>query len=91
MRKFSLVLAAAAVVVALAVSGGAWARALGQAAEKILIEGKILGVSGNNDQRLGYFLQVFTVEYKGRIYVCRTAPGRVACDGPNSAIQPVDQ
>jgi len=90
MRKFSLVLAAAAVVVALAVSGGAWART-GQAAEKILIEGKILGVSGNNDQRLGFFLQVFTVEYKGKIYVCRTAPGRVACDGPNSAIQPVDQ
>ena len=49
MRKFSLVFAAATVVVALAVSGSAWAVTLGQAAEKILIEGKILGVSGNND------------------------------------------
>jgi hypothetical protein len=89
MRKFSLVVAAAAVVVALAVSGSAWASVF--ADEKILIEGKILGVSGNNDQRLGYFLQVFTVAYEGRIYVCRTAPGRIACYGPNSAIQPVDQ
>ena len=48
MKKFSLGLAAAAVVVALAVSGSAWAVS-GQAAEKILIEGKILSVSGNND------------------------------------------
>ena len=47
MRKFSLVLAAAVMAVGLAVSGGAWAVS-GQAAEKILIEGKILSVSGNN-------------------------------------------
>ncbi len=63
MRKFSLVLAAAAVVVALAVSGSASAKDIPSNYE-ILTEGEIL-MAGNDGGE-----HSFTVAYEGRIYLC---------------------
>ena len=68
MKKFSLLLAAAAVVVALAVSGGASAEKQ-LSPHEVLGEGEILMASffvGNNRKHF------FTVAYGEGIYVCET-------------------
>ena len=63
MRKLSLILAAAAVVLALAVSGSASAE---DGSHKILSQGKILMKSSTGDDHH------FTVVYDEKIYSCRT-------------------
>ena len=70
MRKFSLVLAAAAVVVALAVSGSAWAetREIKDTAfnVKVILEGEILQKSANIDAGIHHY----TIINDDKLYYC---------------------
>ena len=70
MRKFSLVLAAAAVVVALAVSGSAWAetREIKDTAfnVKVILEGEILQQSAN----IEFGFHNYTIINNDKLYFC---------------------